>query len=65
MPSLSSSATLGPGQSNQTLAMKDRHDSKQSNGTVQIIKRPEDAFTKIPERKRRSRMRDTISTWGF
>lgn len=47
------------------LATKDRHDSKQSTGTVQIISRPEEAFTKIPERTHREKKRETISTWGF
>lgn len=63
LPSLSSTYTLG--QSSQTLGAKERHDSKQSTSTVQIIRRPEEAFTRIPERKHRERKRDTISTWGF
>ena len=65
LPSQSSTYTLDAGRSNQMLATKDRHDSKQSTGTVQIISRPEEAFTKIPERTHREKKRETISTWGF
>ncbi|EKM51858.1 uncharacterized protein PHACADRAFT_262243 [Phanerochaete carnosa HHB-10118-sp] len=65
LPSLSSTYTLDAGHSNPMLPPRDRYDSKQSTSTVQIIKRPEEAFTKIPERTQRQKKRDTISTWGF
>ena len=67
LPSLSSTYTLDPARSSPMLAAKDqdRHDSKQSTGTVQIIGRPEEAFTRVPERVHREKKRETISTWGF